>query len=94
MPDNQRQDRTLSPTLEDLDRVTGINDLTYAITRFIDPTRSHDGPKNVAYVYLAFCQTLQAQGIASIESMPSLDISYRGLLHTVSVLPFFALTSS
>jgi hypothetical protein len=94
MTDNQRQDRTLSPTLEDLDRVTGINDLTYAITRFIDPTRSHNGPKNIAYVYLAFCKTLQAQGIASIDSMPSFDILYRGLQHTVSALPAVSLTFS
>ena len=86
MPGDQCRDRTLSPTLEELDRVTGINDLTYAITRFIDPTRLHNTPKNVAYVYLAFCQTLQAQEIASIDSMPSFDISYRGLQHTVSVL--------
>jgi hypothetical protein len=89
MPDDQRQDRTLSATVQDLDRVTGINDLTYAITRFIDPTRSRNDPDNVAYVYLALCQTLQAQDIASIESMPSFDISYRGLQHTVSVVPLF-----
>jgi hypothetical protein len=94
MPDNQRQDRTLSPTMEELDRVTGISDLTYAITRFIDPTRSHNGPKNVAYVYLAFCQTLQAQNLASIDSMPSFDISYRGLQHTVSALQNLPLTFS
>jgi hypothetical protein len=61
MFDDPRQDRTLSPTLEDLDRVTGITDLTYAITRFIDPTRSLNGPKNIAYVYLAFSDSASAR---------------------------------
>jgi hypothetical protein len=69
--------RTLCPFLQDLERIKGIEDLTHAITRFIDPSRLQNGPDHVAYVYLAFCQALQSQGMASIKAMPSFEISYR-----------------
>jgi hypothetical protein len=93
MPVERQQRRTLSPTLQDLERIEGIQDLMHAITRFIDPVRPQNGPNNIAYVYLAFCQSLQAQGIASIDSMPSFTISYRGQEHTVSTLQLSVSTS-
>lgn len=82
-PDHD-ESHTLSPQLQDLERVDGINNLTEAISRFVKPSRPQNSPMNVAYVYLAFCQSLQLEGIASFETMPSFQISYRSQTHTVS----------
>jgi hypothetical protein len=86
MPVDQSPSRILSPTLQDLEKIVGIDDLNTAITRFVDPSRAKNGPDNVAYIYLVVCEAFQSQGIVSVNAMPSFDITYREQTYTVSAV--------